>query len=100
MLLRLLAGSMLGLGLLLPAGTAEQKPLDCCSAKLACCQANLPCCQGSRKQTAAKRGRSAVPKARPAAPRLTRLRLTAKSARNLPFRSFRSLKPEDLLLWH
>src|SRR5271156_2148873 len=49
MLLKLLAGSILGLGFLVPTGTTEQKPLDCCSAKLACCQANLPCCQGAAK---------------------------------------------------
>jgi len=56
MLIRLLAGSILGLGLLFPGAPAQQKPVDCCAAGLACCQANLPCCQGAAKAACCLKG--------------------------------------------
>jgi hypothetical protein len=56
MLLKLFAGSILGLGLLLPGVAAEQKPLDCCAANLACCRANLPCCQSAAKAGCCAKG--------------------------------------------
>jgi hypothetical protein len=54
MLVKLLVGSVFGLGLLFPAlatvkNTTAQEPADCCMANLACCKANLPCCQAGAK---------------------------------------------------
>ena len=48
MLLQLIAGSILGLGLVFPGAGANQKPADCCALNLACCELNLPCCQGAQ----------------------------------------------------
>src|SRR5579862_4518837 len=48
MLIKLLAGSILGLGLLFTGSAPKEKAVDCCAANLACCQANLPCCQGAK----------------------------------------------------
>jgi hypothetical protein len=56
MLVNLFVSAILGLGLVIPGVTAEQKPLDCCAAKLACCQQNLPCCQSATKPACCQKG--------------------------------------------
>jgi hypothetical protein len=56
MLVNLFVSAILGLGLVIPGVTAEQKPLDCCAAKLACCQKNLPCCQSATKPACCQKG--------------------------------------------
>ena len=49
MFMKLFAGSLLGLGMLVSgAVSADQKSQDCCAAKLACCQPKSACCGATK----------------------------------------------------
>ena len=56
MFTKLFAGSFLALGLLLTgAVAADEKPKDCCSAKLACCKEKRPAAKQTLGSAAVRR---------------------------------------------
>jgi hypothetical protein len=57
MFTNLIAGSMLGVGLLFAGiAAAETAPSDCCSAELACCKDGSACCKADTKLGCCEKG--------------------------------------------
>ena len=57
MLTKVLAGSYLAIALLFTgAGAADEKPKDCCAAKLACCKEKSACCVADARLACCEKG--------------------------------------------